>query len=493
MSPSCNLSRRGWAAAVAAVAFLATSTSAFAPHPESSFGFPLADRHVIPSHAQSRYRRVVSSWRKPRGLGASDPTVRPTDFGADPTGVNDSTAAFNSAMAAVLAHNTSGHKLAFGVQDLGGVTLDLSGGDYLISAPLVFPVFVGNFRVIDGTLRASSTFPRDRWLVEVGDEKACQNGQGSCNENAGFEGVFFDSNQIASGGLRISATMGANVGPQCFFLNFTTSGVQLDGGHEVMVHESWFGEFLYSDSRKENGTASTAIAVLINGNDHIVSNVIVFSSKIGVQVNGGANLIENVHTWNLALSNGGIGIDVAASQTRLTGVYLDWNDLQYRSAQSQTLLNSFFLCGGHVVFAPQSNTDAVAGVSFVANEFWCLGQKQNQTITYNTSNGSYSNVADFTVTGTVAEAGFQIRSPTATRVVTSAQPTTSFTIDFSDVLAFDTATAPIQSVQYSITLPSGVFARHAARPANGASVTVETDTPVTGSVSITVDQSKHSV
>lgn len=48
-----------------------------------------------------------------------------------------------------------------------------------------------------------------------------------------------------------------------------------------MVHESWLGEFLYSDKRKENGTASTAIGIVINGNDHYVTNTIIFSSHIG--------------------------------------------------------------------------------------------------------------------------------------------------------------------------------------------------------------------
>lgn len=33
------------------------------------------------------------------------------------------------------------------------------GGDYLISAPVVWPPYTGNFRMIDGTLRASAVFP----------------------------------------------------------------------------------------------------------------------------------------------------------------------------------------------------------------------------------------------------------------------------------------------------------------------------------------------
>jgi hypothetical protein len=33
------------------------------------------------------------------------------------------------------------------------------------------------------------------------------------------------------------------------------------------------------------------------GNDHFITNTIVFSSKIGVAVTGAANLLTGVHTW----------------------------------------------------------------------------------------------------------------------------------------------------------------------------------------------------
>ena len=42
------------------------------------------------------------------------------------------------------------------------------GGTYLISAPLVIPAMYGNAQIVRGTLRASTTFPPDRWLVEIG-------------------------------------------------------------------------------------------------------------------------------------------------------------------------------------------------------------------------------------------------------------------------------------------------------------------------------------
>ena len=168
--------------------------------------------------------------------------------------------------------------------------------------------------MIQGSLRASPDFPSDRYLIQVGHKYGCSNGQGACNVNIGLEGLTLDGSQVAAGGALIVDTMGANFGPQNFVVNFTTAGINVTGGHGVMVHESWFGEYLYSDPRKENGTASTAVGVLLNGNDHFVSNVIVYSAKIGIHVAAAANLLTGVHTWNLARGRNGTGILVTSPQ-----------------------------------------------------------------------------------------------------------------------------------------------------------------------------------
>jgi hypothetical protein len=90
---------------------------------------------------------------------------------------------------------------------------------------------------------------------------------------------------------------------------------------QAMVHETWLGEYLYSDPRSHMSNL-TATAIVIDGalhwlldcdcywllmwmnagNDHFVTNTIVFSSKIGVSVFGAANLLTGVHTWYCAWS-----------------------------------------------------------------------------------------------------------------------------------------------------------------------------------------------
>ena len=67
---------------------------------------------------------------------------------------------------------------------------------------------------------------------------------------------------------------------------------------------------------------------------------------------------------------------------------------------------------------------------------------------------------------------------------------TEWRFDFTDVLLFPHL--PITTVQYSITIESEGFARHAARPAEGMVVRVVTDEPVTATVTIHVDQAEHS-
>ena len=62
-------------------------------------------------------------------------------------------------------------------------------------------------------------------------------------------------------------------------------------GREVMLSESWLASCYWSDADcKGSGAASNAIAVQINGNDHYLSNVIVFDfAHVGVEVNGASN------------------------------------------------------------------------------------------------------------------------------------------------------------------------------------------------------------
>ncbi len=64
---------------------------------------------------------------------------------------------------------------------------------------------------------------------------------------------------------------------------------------QVMMDRVWLGETNFDFDHKALGMAPNATAIQINGNDHYILNSIVFSSRIGVEVNGAADYISGVH------------------------------------------------------------------------------------------------------------------------------------------------------------------------------------------------------
>ena len=73
-------------------------------------------------------------------------------------------------------------------------------------------------------------------------------------------------------------------------------------------------------------------------------------------------------------------------------------------------------------------------------------------------------------------------------------PTSSFLLNFSHALLFDPLSVPIQSVGATLSLDSLAQAPVAvvARTPEGALVRVDAAAPVTGTVTVTVDQSRRS-
>ena len=90
--------------------------------------------------------------------------------------------------------------------------------------------------------------------------------------------------------------------------------------------------------------------VLINGNDHILDNVVVFAGLTGVSVLGAANVISATHTWNTQSGSvaDAVGIEVTSWQNRLVAPYLDYVPLVCRGCAVTTVTNGFFLGGAQV-------------------------------------------------------------------------------------------------------------------------------------------------
>lgn len=269
---------------------------ALTPTTASSWSPNLARDLLFPSHsmgAATRYRREVNTWaHAPPSTGAPH-VFSPIDFGGDPSGLTDSTIAVKAALAAVLNSSDSGMHDANGIRDCGGATLDLMGGEYLISSPLELPAYYGNLRITQGTLRASPTFPPEGFLINTG----IGGGADGNNIDVLIDEVFLDAFQVAAGCIQAVGCFGGVIGPQVYIFNFTQIGIDVLSGHEVTIQQTWVGEYWWSDSRKENRTASVAVGVSIVGNDHVVSDVIVFSSRVGILIDGKFDIYSSAHFY----------------------------------------------------------------------------------------------------------------------------------------------------------------------------------------------------
>lgn len=96
----------------------------------------------------------------------------PTQFGADNTGLTDSTEGMRAAIAELITH---GHSMtANGEVDLGGAVLELGGGIFLVSGPIVIPNGYANFYIQKGTLKAAANFSQgeDQFILQIGNPQS---------------------------------------------------------------------------------------------------------------------------------------------------------------------------------------------------------------------------------------------------------------------------------------------------------------------------------
>ena len=427
-----------------------------------------------------------------------NPIIYITDFsGADPSGMNDSTKAFENAIATALKRGASNTYLADNITDCGGATIDLGGGDYLISKPLTIPPMYGNLRIIDGTIRASTTFkPVTSYLLNIGDiNYNCSNFQKSCNENIAIENLMLDCKHIAYGGLHVIDSMGTIIGPQIFILGFTDAGITINGGHEAMIFESWLGEYLYSDPDEHK----TATAIQIFGYDNYITNTIIFCGKIGVHLTGGANVINGVHVWGLASYSeyNSSGILVETDGVRIVNCYMDYNDIVLNSPIDDIEIHdTFFLGGGTLMLKATSPKSEILSLNFRDSQYKIGNEKIHNvsTITLDESNGNkFTKVYNFVVDGIMNKNGvYDYKSPNY-QTSLYIKNSTKWIFDFKDVLLFDNI--GINQVEYNFVFmnenAANQFIQHSAMidKENNQTVVIQTNKPCDATVYIKVDQS----
>lgn len=278
-----------------------------------------------------------------------------TTYGADPTGRTDSTAAFDALMGDVLScRQFQCHKMASNIVDLGGATIDLEGGVYLISKPIYVPPLFGNLNIMNGELRAASAascddggacvaFPSDRWMIEVGNLTECTllgPERDVCHEFVNLQDLLLHTGGRGggrcAGGIKADRIMGMTIDAVFVTGAFRQAGIQVNEGHEVEISNSWVGDHAaWASSDRENeregGEAvetprmalshpsSPIVGIQINGHDHYITNTILFGGPppsvsssssssaprryVGVEINGTAAVLQGVHAWLSAGSN----------------------------------------------------------------------------------------------------------------------------------------------------------------------------------------------
>ncbi|KAL3825773.1 hypothetical protein ACJIZ3_021802 [Penstemon smallii] len=423
----------------------------------------------------------------------------PIGYGADPTGAQDSTNAILDALNdAVRLQNGINHLLP-GITDLGGVIIDLEGGNFKISNPIRFPPGFGNIVVQGGTLRATNTFPVDRHLIELwapnspkltntkvvvtntfsNTRKDFNNGMQY--EDIIFQDILFDSSYQGGGLLIIdSARIRVN---NCFFLHFSTQGILVQRGHETFISDSFLGQHpTVGGDHDEKSYTGTAIDIA--STDNAVTDVAIFSAAIGIILRGNANIVTGVHCYNKATYFGGVGILVKSGQNRIVDSYLDFNSVVIEDPNQVHVSNGFFLGDGNIVL--KSIQGRITGLNIANNVF--SGEPKNMVPCVKLD-GEFKNIDQVVIDGNVVN-GMRLKSTVGKLAV--AGNGTKWVADFGSVLLFPDK---INHFQYSFYvrggggggIGSGLLV-HAVTNVSNNVVVIESKETVDAVVSVFVDQ-----
>ncbi|CAO2839310.1 unnamed protein product [Amaranthus hypochondriacus] len=417
----------------------------------------------------------------------------PEEYGADPSGTQDSSEAFMKTISDAFQVQ-KGIQMLPGVNDLGGIVIHLQGGNYLITKPLPFPTLSANLVVEGGTLRASNTFPINRYLIELSSQPpqtiltnstpitttkhTFNQINGIQFQDITFRDILFDST-FRGGGLLIVNSARIRV-TNCYFLHFSTQGILVNGGHETFISNTFLGqhETIGGDPGEPQFTGT---AIDLGSNDNVITDVVVFSSQIGISLRGQANMVTGAHLYNKASGFGGIGIWVklpGLSQTRIDNCYLDYTSIVMEDPVQVHVTNGFFLGDGNVVI--KAINGRISGLNIINNMFSGDPNIKRPIVELQ---GEFKDI-DQVVVDFNNVMGMELKS-TVGRLTLKGSQTTKWVVDFSKVLLFSNR---IAHFEYSIYSNNGVFIVHGVTNVSNNVVTVETDKAIDGVVSVLVDQ-----
>ncbi|KAG0499504.1 hypothetical protein HPP92_004195 [Vanilla planifolia] len=302
-------------------------------------------------HARLRAERLLSSVSAgvppalpPMSNTASSSRVyHVTDYGADPMGNTDSAAAISRAISDA-TRPPSNRSLLSGIADLGGAEIHLDGGSYLVSSPISIPSSSGNLKIHGGSLRASDSFPTNRYVIELRSSPLATTTSNTYSyEYITLSGLMIDSNYRAGGIAVVNAVR--TLIESSYIVHFASDGIWVQYGHETLISQSFLGQHITAGGDPgERSFSGTGIRLA--GNDNVITDVVIFSAAVGIEISGQANLLTGIHCYNKATGFGGTGIHLklpGLTQTRIVNCYLDYTGIVSEDPVQLTVSDSFFL------------------------------------------------------------------------------------------------------------------------------------------------------
>ncbi|KAI0495587.1 hypothetical protein KFK09_021888 [Dendrobium nobile] len=402
------------------------------------------------------------------------------DYGADPTGIADSTEAFKQALSDACG-SPEDRRLMSEITDLGGSELNLGGGSYLISSPLTLPSNpVGNIKIHGGSLRASDDFPCKHYMIELGFNSSESTYSKYNFEFVTLSGLMIDAN-YRGGGIVVINSLRTTIN-NCYIIHFTSDGIFIHSGHETLITNSFIGQHITAGAHPLE-KQFTGTGIRLTGNDNIVTDVVIFSAAIGILVAGQANILTGVHCYNKAAAFGGTGIYLKLSgltQTRIVNCYLDYTNIVSEDPVQLYVSGSFFFGDANVVL--KSVKGVMKGVNIVDNMFSGLGGEGVDIVRLDESDRAFTAVDQVMVERNMVD-NMRVRSTVAKASVQGNG--TTWTVDFKPVLLFPNR---IDHVQYALLSTGSEFPKHALRSVLDNMVVIESNVEVEATVYVHVEQ-----
>jgi hypothetical protein len=409
-------------------------------------------------------------------------------LGADPTGEADASDVFDAAIAAAAAlQNRSAAGSEFWVLGSHRVTIDLGGGLFSISRPLLLHgANASQTTLSGGALQATAGFPRNGFMVDVGGWALGVTLADLVLDAAG-----------RCGGIRVNGAEQTTI-DRVFVVHYATFGLLGDNAagqsNELLVSTSYFAEKQWNEPGFNSTAAQNGTAIHMKFCDSHFTNVIVRCTLIGIYDEGGGNAYQNVHVYSTcnkgSPENVATGVVLAAEGMRLSGCNFDDSPVLVTSAVDVLISNSVFYGYSGLIFAPlQAAIPWARGVIVTGNLFQGTSYAPNPTILYDTSRGSIdaSRLSGYVVSDNAFSLGAPVRATRGTAVIPvalpagGAPPCAAFAavIDVSETLIFHPpAPAPAHLVHAPAVAAALARCAAAAPPAAAAAAAAVAASPL---------------